>query len=143
MHDDTVITDEKWRVKLLGHLSKDIGVIGVVGANGVTGLDWWSGEIAGRVDTYAGVVSGSAVNHDVDAVDGLLMVVLPKAYGIRFDGFNFPYFHGYDVDYCHSVRAEGLRVVTRDLSVIHKNYGGYGNKVHWDLANLSFKEKWN
>ena len=67
-------------------------------------------------------------DEDVDAVDGLLLVLSPWAVrNLRFDADRFDHFHGYDVDFCFQARAAGRRVVVDDIELLHHTNGGYND----------------
>jgi methionine biosynthesis protein MetW len=80
---------------------------------------------------------------DVDAVDGLLLVLSPWAVrNLRFDADAFDAFHGYDVDFCFQARAAGRRVVVDDIGVFHHTKGGYGDEDAFRRADAAFRAKW-
>jgi SAM-dependent methyltransferase len=98
--------------------------VGVVGGRGGDGLAWWEAPVkAGRVTETRGVIDfGTRGVADVDAVDGLLMVLSPWAVReLRFDSDTFTGFDAYDADYCAQVRAAGRRVVVAELEVAHRH----------------------
>lgn len=110
---------------------RDADVLGCAGATGVQTIAWWEGEISAapivhRYDEHGGgELPGFAWTTparppvDVDMVSGMLMVLSPWAVKtVRFDEALL-LGHGYDLDYCRRVRAEGRTVRTADLRVIH------------------------
>jgi hypothetical protein len=120
-----------------------VAIAGAVGARRVPGLAWWEGEIAGAVTETRGNVHGDMRNRDVDAVDGLLMVLSPWAVRhLRCDTATFTGFHAYDVDLCFQARAAGRRVIAADLPVFHHTKGGYGDHAAWIAADERFRAKW-
>lgn len=123
--------------------SPDIAVLGVVGARGVTSLRWWEGDTFGRAIDERDSFGGRPGVHDVEAVDGLLLVLMPPALrSVRFDDGSYRGFHGYDVDICFAARAAGLRVATAPLPHYHHSRGGYGDFRSFQRADLAFKAKW-
>ena len=126
-----------------------IAVIGAIGGVGVEHPAWWTAPgRCGRVaDSYAvrdfGPEGGGAGTGEVDAVDGLLLVLSPWAVRhLRFDQVTFPGFHGYDVDFCFQARAAGQRVVVDRIELFHHNSNA---SVVWhDIgqAAVAFHDKW-
>lgn len=125
LHEDTEILDPGFCAKVRDVLADEsIGVIGVVGGRGGSGLAWWEAPVkAGRVTETRGVIDfGTRGVVDVDAVDGLLMVLSPWAVReLRFDADTFTGFDAYDADFCAQVRAADRRVVVADLEVAHRH----------------------
>ena len=144
LHEDVAIHDPHFCPKIRGRLrDPSIAVIGVIGAVGVRSLCWWEGEIRGRVSETRGVIDHGGGCHDVDTVDGLLMVLSPWAVQtLRFDDHGFHGFHGYDVDLCLQARAHGRRVVVDDLLVHHHTRGGIGDGVDFWRADHALRHKW-
>ena len=145
MHDDVeVLAPERFCSRVRAILADPtIAIGGVVGARGVTGLAWWNGTIAGSVAEPRGILEGDMANRDVDAVDGLMMILSPWAVRhLRCDTRTFSGFHAYDVDLCFQARAAGHRVVAADLPVYHHTKGGYGDTAAWRAADAAFRAKW-
>ena len=144
LHDDVEIVDRLFCEKVRRVMAEpDVGVVGVAGALGVRSLAWWEGDCRGRVVETRGLLDWGGGRHDVDSVDGLMMILSPAAArGVRFDSEGFSGFHGYDVDYCFEVRAAGLRVLVDDISVVHQTKGGYGDRAAWERADRAWREKW-
>jgi GT2 family glycosyltransferase len=145
LHEDAEIVDSEFCAKLRRAFESDpsIAVLGVVGACGVRSLSWWEGAGRGRVLETRGWVDFGGGFHDVDSVDGLLMVLSPWAVrNLRFDSERFSGFHGYDADICFQARAAGKRVVVDDLAVVHHTKGGYGDMAAFAACDRAFVEKW-
>jgi len=144
LHDDTELLDSDFCAKVRARLADpDVGVIGAVGARGVTTLSWWDGEPYGRVLDSRGELDFGGGAHDVETVDGLLMVLSPRAVReLRFDADEFTGFHGYDADFCFQARAAGMRVVVDDLRVMHHTKGGFGDKPAFRAADATWRRKW-
>jgi hypothetical protein len=145
LHDDVeVLAPERFCARVREILADpSIAIAGVVGARDVHGLAWWEGTIAGSVAETRGVVEGDLDNRDVDAVDGLMMVLSPWAVRhLRCDTTTFSGFHAYDIDLCFQARAAGHRVVVADLPVFHHTKGGYGDQEAWQAADAAFRAKW-
>ena len=83
------------------------------------------------------------LDRDVDALDGLLLVLSPWAVReLRCDTETFTGFHAYDMDLCFQARKAGQRVVTAPLNVFHHTKGGYGDAAAWQAADAAFRRKW-
>ncbi|HEX8206157.1 MAG TPA: bifunctional glycosyltransferase/class I SAM-dependent methyltransferase [Solirubrobacteraceae bacterium] len=144
LHDDTEILDPEFCAKVRRRLADDdVAVVGVVGARDVRSLEWWNAEPRGRVKETRGHIDFGGHDEDVDAVDGLLLVLSPWAVrNLRFDADRFDAFHGYDVDFCFQARAAGRRVVVDDIELFHHTKGGYGDEDAFRRADAAFKGKW-
>lgn len=145
LHDDVEITSRDFRARVLKAVREpDVGIVGTVGGAGLSSLAWWDARrLRGRVQESRGLVSFRPAEADVDAVDGMLLVLSPRALEtVRFDEGSFPEFHGYDVDVCLQAREAGLRVVTRQLGVIHHTKGGFGDRSAFDRAERALLRKW-
>jgi GT2 family glycosyltransferase len=144
LHEDTEIVDSAFCEKVRRRLAEpDVAIVGVVGARGVRSLAWWEGEGFGRVVETRGVVDFRPGAHDVDSVDGLMLVLSPWAVrNLRFDAERFSGFHGYDADLCFQARAAGKRVVVDEIAVVHHTKGGYGDLDAYRATDAVFVEKW-
>lgn len=159
LHEDTEILDPGFCAKVRDVLADEtIGVVGVVGGRGGRGLAWWDAPVkAGRVTETRGVIDfGTHGVVDVDAVDGLLMVLAPWAVReLRFDTETFTGFDAYDADFCAQVRAAGRRVVVAELEVAHRHTRTGTSRTDADgqadaaddssytRADELFREKWS
>jgi len=144
LHEDTEIVDSQFCEKLRRRLGEpDVAVLGVVGARDVRSLAWWEGQGFGRVVETRGVVEFTPGAHDVDTVDGLMLVLSPwTVRELRFDSNSFNGFHGYDADICFQARAAGKRVVVDDIAVVHHTKGGYGDMDAYRACDAAFAAKW-
>jgi GT2 family glycosyltransferase len=144
LHEDTEIVDSAFCEKVRRRMADpDVAIVGVVGARGVRSLAWWEGEGFGRVVETRGVVDFRAGAHDVDSVDGLMLVLSPWAVrSLRFDADRFSGFHGYDADLCFQARAAGKRVVVDEIAVVHHTKGGYGDIDAYRATDAAFVAKW-
>jgi hypothetical protein len=144
LHEDVEIVDTQFCAKVRSALADpDVAVVGVIGAVGVRSLAWWEGEGRGRVLESRGLVDFGGERHDVDSVDGLLLVLSPWAVrNLRFDDESFTGFHGYDADICFQARAAGKRVVVEDMAVVHHTKGGYGDVSAYAACDAAFRAKW-
>jgi len=136
LHQDMRIMSSDFRERIRAILAdRTVGLVGVSGAIGSTGLAWWDGaapvgafgtDVGGRISTV-GVPLGDREQAGADAVDGTLLV-LPAwtARQVHFDlGFERD-FHGYDTDIAFQVRELGGRVVVANLWCIHERMGKIG-----------------
>jgi hypothetical protein len=144
LHEDVMIHDPEFCAKIRARLADpDVAIVGAIGARGITSLCWWEGEMHGRAQETRGMVDHWDGPVDVDAVDGLLLVLSPWAVRtLRFDTDAFHGFHGYDIDICFQARAAGRRVVVEDFSLFHHTKGGFGDMASFALTNATFRRKW-
>jgi glycosyl transferase family 2 len=144
LHEDVALQDPQFCAKVRRRLQDpSIAVLGAIGARRVRSLCWWEGEIHGRVSETRGVIDHGGGCHEVEAVDGLLMVLSPWAVRhLRFDAERFHGFHGYDVDFCFQARAEGRRVMVDELFVHHHTRGGIGDGGDFWRADATLRRKW-
>ncbi|MEA2293952.1 MAG: hypothetical protein QOE86_1591 [Solirubrobacteraceae bacterium] len=137
----------------------DVGVIGVVGAVGVRTIAWWEGSVtwASFTHRYSELGGGEqpaltwdtadlpafAKTGEVDTVDGFVLVLSPWVVrNVRFDE-SLGQLHGYDFDFCLSVREAGRKVVTADFRVIHHHsLDLVSNPETWLAAHERLAEKW-
>jgi GT2 family glycosyltransferase len=160
VHQDVEILDADLCRKLRRALSDpDVGVVGCVGASDVPGIAWWEGSVswASAVYRYGDLGGGDlpvfpwdggplpeAATGEVEAVDGILMALSPWVVrNVRFDEA-LALSHGYDIDFCHQVRAAGRKVVTEDLQVAHHHaLKLVSNFEPWVEAHMKVAEKWD
>ncbi|WP_246294732.1 glycosyltransferase [Piscinibacter koreensis] len=144
LHEDVEIRDAAFADKIR-ELMRDpaIGLAGPIGASGVRSLRWWEGTIKGRCEEPRFALHYTHGVHDVDVLDGLMLVLSPWAVrNLRFDEHRFDGFHGYDADICLQARRAGKRVVVFDTDVFHHTKGGYGDEAAWQRADAAFRRKW-
>lgn len=152
LHQDVSIGDPYFaqRVRALLAAHEDVAVIGAAGARNVRGLAWWEGDrAAGLVDSPRLVPGGATiahahVNREVDAVDGILLVLSAWAVRtLRFDAALGP-FDGYDVDVCLQARALGGRVVVGDFRDVahHVRGDSFFDRKRWVRGAIALSRKW-
>lgn len=149
LHQDVAIEDERFlgKVRALLAASEDVAVIGSAGALGAGGLAWWEGACRGRAESPAMIPGGSFEtyslgNHEVDSVDGLMMVFSAwAARELRFDRRLAP-LDGYDADICLQARARGRRVVVGDFRVWHYAPKDFLDHRRWVRAAAILQRKW-
>jgi hypothetical protein len=144
LHEDVEIVDSDFCAKIRARVAEpDVAVVGVIGARGVTSLAWWEGETRGRCLETRGMIDFGGGKHDVETVDGLMLVLSPWAVrNLCFDTDSFTGFHAYDADICFQARAAGKRVVVEDIALVHHTKGGYGDRAAYDAADDAFRAKW-
>jgi hypothetical protein len=156
VHPHTEITDHNFCTTIRRALrDPEVAVVGAAGASGVRTIAWWEGEMStGRVRQQYHEYGGGEVPafswketapapREVDAVDGLLMVLSPWAVrNLRFDE-SLALGHGFDVDYCLQVRARGRKVVTADLALVHhQSLDMLEDFPLWIEAHIHVADKW-
>ncbi|RYX93326.1 MAG: hypothetical protein EOO28_19030 [Comamonadaceae bacterium] len=78
-----------------------------------------------------------------ELMDGLFLAMRKQALldsGVRFDpqfGFHF-----YDLDFCRTARAAGLRLGTWPVALTHQSDGAYGSKA-WSDRLVAYLAKWS
>lgn len=135
-HDDMEVLDASIHDALADALQA-ADVVGVVGAERISGPavlwaghPWLHGGIAyprdgGRIDAtlYSlrrGIVPGLA------ALDGVFVVVGPRARSLRFDAATFDGFHFYDLDFTWRAHRDGLRLaVATGIRLAHLSEGAF------------------
>lgn len=153
LHQDVSIGDSHFAERVRGVLAADerVAVVGAVGARNVSGLAWWEGEcLTGRVEGPRLAPGGKVIDYsrgirEVDAIDGILIVLSAWAVReLRFDKSLGP-FDGYDVDICFQARASGRRVVVGDFREVahHVRHESYFDRERWTRAAVAFGRKWD
>jgi Glycosyltransferase like family len=163
LHQDAEIEDPAFCTKLRRALDDpDVGVVGCVGAVGVRSIAWWEGSVtwASFVHRYSELGGGDVTAFswngadptpayarlgEVDTIDGFVMGLSPWVVrNVRFDESLGSTLHGYDFDFCLSVRAAGKKIVTADFKVIHEHSLELLNDPEgWIEAHMRVAEKWD
>jgi GT2 family glycosyltransferase len=157
MHDDVWIDD----LFLCDHLAEALDEFHVVGVAGNSRrvarqpawafigeqLEWddrsnLRGGIAHGAEALGKVELFGPTPAECELLDGVFLATrratLAK-HGVRFDP-RFA-FHFYDLDFCRSARAKGLRVGTWPISLTHQSGGKFG-APDWRAAFATYLEKW-
>jgi hypothetical protein len=146
LHEDVEIVDPLFCGKAREALSDpEVAIAGVIGARGVTRLGGGTPrkERRGRVAETARILDYGFASVDVDAVDGLMLILAPWAVtNLRFDEERFSGFHGYDLDICFQARAAGRRVIVHDISVVHHVLTADTTTPHFRSADEAWRRKW-
>jgi len=157
VHPHAQIDDPDFCHKVRQALSDpEVGVVGCAGASGASTLGWWEGTVSsgpvthryqehggGEMPAY-GWTTPAPAPAEVDSIDGFLIVVSPWAVrNVRFDeslGMGL----GFDVDFCHQVRAAGRKVVTAGIRMIHHHgLELIEEETPWVEAHVQLAEKWD
>lgn len=152
LHQDLSIGDPHFTERVRAVLAADerVAVVGAVGARNVTGLAWWEGDsLTGRVESPRLAPGGTVIDHsrgirEVDAIDGILIVLSAWAVReLRFDRALGP-FDGYDVDICFQARAKGRRVVVGDFREVahHVRADAFFDRARWTRGATALSRKW-
>jgi Glycosyltransferase like family len=161
LHQDAELVDPDFCQKVRRALSDpEVAIVGCAGAIGVRSIAWWTGSVTWasfthRYDEFGGgeipalswrpeEIPSYAHRGEVDAIDGVVMVMSPWAVReLRFDE-SLGQLHGYDFDICQQARAAGKKVVTEDLRVIHHHSLDLLQDVDgWISAHIRIAEKWD
>lgn len=160
VHQDVEIVESDFAARVRAALSdSDVGIVGCVGAVDVRQPAWWKGTVSwaafshhyeefggGEFDSLSwrpDAGTSHLAPGEVDAIDGLVIVLSPWAVReLRFDE-SLGQFHGYDFDICMQARAAGKKVVTADFRVIHHhNLVLISDPEEWIAAYIRLAEKW-
>ena len=156
IHDDVSIEDALVEQKLDLALS-DFDIVGTAGGDPpVQALGWYNNRCwpafgcvahADR-DQLDSVLRPAAMYygpspHRCRVIDGHFMALIPVKIvqaNVRFDP-QFTYNH-YDLDFCHSAHAAGLRIGTWPIWVVHGSGGGYGTEA-WKRSAERYQRKYS
>lgn len=146
-HDDLEITDPLLVEKLLEVVSlRDVGIVGVAGARGVTGsIAWWNFDTVGHQMTDGRLIDFGQRSGFVDALEGSFLAFTPRGVAHLAGQFDeVPGFHGYDVGICAKATKAGLRCVVADIDTHHHTTVGVFKSAEqqrdWYLADQRFRE---
>jgi hypothetical protein len=160
LHQDVEITDPEFCRKVRDAVRDPaVAIVGCAGAIGARNLSWWEGLVTWASFTHryeemgGGEVPGLswdaervpsyATTGEVDAIDGVIIVMSPWAIReLRFDE-SLGSLHGYDLDICLQARAAGKKVLTTDFRAIHHHsLDLIGDQEAWIAAHMRLAEKW-
>lgn len=143
LHDDVEL-GPAFEQDVRAALTTGAGVIGTIGSRHPPSIAWWLGETRGRAAETVRLFDHGGGTHDVDTVDGFIMVLSPDcARSVRFDEHTYFGFHAYDIDYCYEARRAGYRVVVAPLDVVHHTKGTLGDVIAYRQADLAWQRKWH
>ncbi len=142
LHDDVAL-GQGFEDDVRRALSLGADIVGAVGARNPRSIAWWEGEKKGKAIEPTRVFDYGGGVHEVDTVDGLIMVLSRAAVTkLRFDDARFSGFHGYDIDLCSTARLIGMNVVVAPLDLVHHSKGSLGDVNAWRKADLEWRRKW-
>jgi GT2 family glycosyltransferase len=157
MHDDLWLDDYFFTERILSGLSQ-FDVIGLAGTRKRRpnqkawsfvddprvrdDPEFMSGRIAQADHPWGQVYYWGPVPAQCELLDGVLLAARKQALrerGVRFDE-QFP-FHFYDMDFCRTATAKGMRLGTWPICVTHRSPGGFASEA-WERARVRYFEKW-
>jgi hypothetical protein len=159
VHQDAEIASADFCAQARAALADpEVGVVGCVGAIGVRSIAWWEGSVtwASFVHRYSerggGDLPGFAWKQElpayahtgeVETVDGFVLVLSPWVVrNVRFDE-SLGRLHGYDLDFCLTVREAGKKIATADFKVVHHHSLDLVSEPDsWIAAHMAIAEKW-
>jgi GT2 family glycosyltransferase len=159
-HQDVEIVEPDFAARVRAALSDpDVAIVGCVGAVGVRQPAWWKGTVSwaafshhyeefggGEFDSLSWRPEAGPSHlapGEVDAIDGLVMVLSPWAVRELCFDESLGQFHGYDFDICMQARTAGKKVVTADFRVIHHHsLQLISDPEEWIAAYIRLAEKW-
>ena len=157
-HDDIMITDDLWSLRILSSLD-EFDMVGVIGnqrrlpnqpawyfVNNKFQTDdrkYFSGSIRHGNDFLSStLMSYGNIRQKVKLLDGVFLAAHSTTFikhNIRFDPqFDF---HLYDVDICRQFENKKLSCGTCDLTIVHQSSGNY-NTISWHKSSQQYFEKW-
>jgi predicted O-methyltransferase YrrM len=141
MHDDLEFRDPELASKLRAAFADpSVAIVGLIGARGVTSLQWWEGDRRGRVEDIGYGLHDFPFG-DVDSLDGMMLALSPWALeNLTLEGLGYSGFHGYDAELCFQARAKGKRVLTVDIRAFHHSKGGFTQGLR--DADAVFRRRW-
>lgn len=110
-------------------------------------MQWDARENLSGAVAHGGAAAGPVARYGAapaacELLDGVLLAARREAllqHGVRFDPrFDF---HFYDLDFCRSARAAGLRLGTWPISLTHQSGGAFGS-VNWQAKYRDYLAKW-
>ncbi len=161
VHDDVYLDD----FHLHYRLAEGLGQFDVIGLAGNTapderhvGWSFWRDGSSGAIRWYENRLLSGAVAHFLPTGEAVSFYGLAPRECLLLDGcflgVNAPAvrerrlrfderfaFHFYDLDFCQSCRAAGLRLGTWPIAVTHASGGKYGTP-EWEAALQTYRMKW-
>ena len=101
-----------------------------------------SGAVAHGAKPFGAISVFGDTPAECELLDGVFLAARRSALqarGVRFDlAFDF---HFYDLDFCRSARAAGLRLGTWPIGMTHQSGGAFGT-ARWAQMHQNYLEKW-
>lgn len=102
-----------------------------------------SGAIGHGARPFGAITFFGSTPAACELVDGVFLAVRRSVLldaGVAFDPlFKF---HFYDMDFCRSIRAAGLRLGTWTIAMTHQSGGAFGSAA-WNESFLGYQKKWS
>jgi GT2 family glycosyltransferase len=148
LHDDLELTDPDAEQKFLEVFDdrRDVGAVGVAGANNVKSIAWWGAETVGHQQVDTGLLTFTRRGPlSVEYLEGSVMAFSPDVFrqGLWFDE-DYTGFHGYD-DIGVSLRRADWDVVVADIDTHHHTSLGFKSPESaesWRTADRIFRRKY-
>jgi len=157
IHDDVWLDDFFFFEHVLAALNA-FDVVGVAGnkrrapgqpswAFPTTAFAWddranLSGAVAHGQGPFGQISAFGPVPAACELLDGVLLAARRDVLRERQVGFDERFnFHFYDMDFCRSARAAGLRLGTWPVAVTHQSEGGFGSNG-WIESYKAYIAKW-
>ena len=101
-----------------------------------------SGSVAHGPNPFGQITNFGEYPSECELIDGVFIAIEKKTldrHGLKFDPlFRF---HFYDLDFCRSARALGLRIGTWPIALTHQSGGAFGSEP-WLAAYTAYINKW-
>jgi glycosyltransferase involved in cell wall biosynthesis len=158
LHEDIEFTTYNWGQIVCELLScEQTGMIGVAGGDSMSIVPstWSVPAISNEINIlqlhnrstgkWEHILKTNTLNTNrakrVLALDGVFLCTRKNVFAeFQFDEFNFPGFHGYDVDYSFQVGSKYDLLVTFDILIRHYSQGNADRK--WMETVFDFNRKW-
>jgi GT2 family glycosyltransferase len=145
VHQDLELTDSSL-LERARPLLRDprVGLVGLFGARSAKLSHWIEGELFGTSSGPMLRLRHSTGSHEVDLVDGALLVIAPWVVrALRFDERLGRDFHGYDVDFSFRVRAAGGRVTCSDVPYVHHMQRPWSDRAGFVRSLVAVRRMWD
>jgi len=101
-----------------------------------------SGAIAHGPAPFGPITFFGPVPAECELLDGVFLAARKTTLSANRIMFDTRYdFHFYDIDFCRSARAQGLRVGTWPICLTHQSGGSFGSE-NWCAAYRTYMDKW-
>lgn len=102
-----------------------------------------SGVVSHGPSPFGQISAFGPVPAECELLDGVLLAARRDLLRAKRVGFDERFeFHFYDMDFCRSARAAGLRLSTWPIAITHQSEGGFGSNA-WLESYKKYLGKWN
>ncbi|MBW8847935.1 MAG: hypothetical protein JF607_23475 [Burkholderiales bacterium] len=102
-----------------------------------------SGVVSHGPSPFGQISAFGPVPAECELLDGVLLAARRDLLRAKQVGFDERFeFHFYDMDFCRSARAAGLRLSTWPIAITHQSEGGFGSNA-WLESYKKYLGKWN